>query len=414
MPDQTQTLTTVAEEILTDHLRYPVRITSVDALKTDKNYVARCYIDNINRDTPASVIVKQSQRNDKTTDSTTDAFYWFLNEWAGLEFLTGLPSTFTFGPRLLASRQDQHMIILEDLGDHPSLQDILFDDTTPVHVGEKALIDLAVYLGQMHAATAGKQHELETIRTMLGSFTPPVEDSSRDIRQDIPALQAFLTSIGLNPPSHFYTELESAQAAIHNPGPFQTYVHGDAAPHNFVYIDSHLKLIDFEFARFNHALVDMVCLRMAFPSAYRGRHAPPYLVSKFEAAYRAELHAQIPAAADDTLFQLGVVQACAHWTFSKIVPGLDVLRNEIETPGAIYTSQSDVTPEQATYGVQSYITYLRAFIDTAQTFDHLATTYTVLQSLLDVLQNHWPDVKPFPYYPIFQSADRNEPLQAGL
>ena len=108
-------------------------------------------------------------------------------------------------------------------------------------------------------------------------------------------------------------EMKTVAAFIAAPEPFLAYTHGDPIPMNALPVGDERKLFDFEFGEFRHALRDGIYGRVCFPTWYHINRMPNDVVEKMEIAYRAELAKGCPEAADDTLFFVSVVEACAYW-----------------------------------------------------------------------------------------------------
>src|SRR5258708_19389484 len=108
-------------------------------------------------------------------------------------------------------------------------------------------------------------------------------------------------------------ELTGLSATLHNRGPFLTFVQSDAAPDNCLWHGEHLRLIDFEGARYTHALLEGVYCRMPFPTCWCVYRMPEAIMQRAEAAYRAELAQACPAAADHTLFSPRVTLPSTYW-----------------------------------------------------------------------------------------------------
>ena len=101
-------------------------------------------------------------------------------------------------------------------------------------------------------------------------------------------------------------------------------MHADACPDNCLLLVDGARLIDFEFGRFHHPLIDGACLRLGFPSCWCARSIPEAIVDRGEAAYRTALAAGCGWATGD-VFDRALVEAGAYWTvgmFAWAMPGL--------------------------------------------------------------------------------------------
>jgi phosphotransferase family enzyme len=278
----------------------------------------RCEVRGDGERSPRSVIVKRvrllgSQRYDPSdTDPPSPAFRLF-NDWAGLEFLSGLAEE-RLAPRLIAADRKLGYLVMEDVG-----QDDLGNVLQQGNLGraETAAHQLASTLGRIHVASLGRRSDFEAIRNRLGPQPPqrhklPCTEEwfakmSSDLLTDLAALR-------VEPLPGFESELAEVAAAISQPGPFLAYTHGDPCPDNLRLADSEAVLIDFEFGRFRHVMTDAVFPRMLFPPTGGQVHRlPDALVDDMESLYRAELVKGCPAAADDLVFRKAILDACAFW-----------------------------------------------------------------------------------------------------
>src|SRR5262249_17518841 len=108
-------------------------------------------------------------------------------------------------------------------------------------------------------------------------------------------------------------DLAAVIAELTDPGPFLAYTHGDPCPDNDLLVDGALKLVDFEFGAYRHALIDGVYGRICFPTCWCVNRLPSSVAQEMEAAYRTALSQSCPAAADDRAFAHGIVAACVYW-----------------------------------------------------------------------------------------------------
>lgn len=109
---------------------------------------------------PGSVIVKVC-RPEVHKRSEPERLH---NERAALEFLASIGSA--VGPRLLAADDEAGILVMEDLGAGPALEDLLVGGDPSA--AEHGLVTFAGALGRMYAATAGP-----------GRGVLPVEEETR-------------------------------------------------------------------------------------------------------------------------------------------------------------------------------------------------------------------------------------------
>ena len=370
-------LLSAAEAALSKKFGRNVQLGDVESLSEEdrRNLLLRCR--DVNGGSPASFIIKKG---------SADARH-FLNDWAGAEFLSGIlraPRT----PRFYGGDQDLEFFILEDLGVHRSLVEPLLDEGASS--AERALLALSSCLGSVHAATIGHAAAFERILQRRGPqaeiFAPPLTGLAERVRP----LEPCLEGLGIRCGTGFHAEVAAVIAAVESPGPFLAYVHGDPCPDNVFWKGEELRLIDFEFSGFGHALADAAYGRMLFPSCWCANRIPADLVSRMEAAYRTELVTGCTEAQDDGMFESALTAVCAFWLLSTLC----------RLPAAL---EADRTWGIATMR-QRVLARLEAFVMTAQEFDRLPAMRGTASRLLELLLEAWPDAAPLPLYPAFDRA----------
>ena len=218
-------------------------------------------------------------------------------ERAALEFLATLG--LEVAPRLLAADEEAGLLILEDL--HPATP--LSDDVTP-----EGLRAFARALGVLHASTAHAPDQRADDRDNGGGF-------ARLWREAVGR-----TGIPLTAPAA--TDVERILAALADPGPFLVFSSGDAGVNNFLYRDGRGWLIDFEFAGFRSAFVDVSALYVPGPMWLAV--ADP-AADGTEAAYRTALASAVPEADDDRRYGAGIAGAALAYAIARLhrLPLLD-------------------------------------------------------------------------------------------
>lgn len=240
----------------------------------------------------------------------------FFNEWAALEFLSELGLDPPVAPAFFGADRAGGVLVMEDLGDGECLADVLLrHEAAPA---EDALVGLARTLGRMHAATVGRTEEHRRRRAELG---PPGGEAVIAAEDLAPRFLQAVAHYGM-PLGAAEQELDDIVAGVAAPGPFLGFVHGDIGPGNEQIVDGRSVLVDFATAGGRHVLLDAVCGRMSFPSSWCARRLPGDVPAMMAAAYRAELVAGCPAAADDSMVSAEALRACAYWLVETVAVAL--------------------------------------------------------------------------------------------
>ncbi|MBI3158286.1 MAG: phosphotransferase [Chloroflexi bacterium] len=340
---------------------------------------------------PESVILKQFNQQ----DDDPWAKRRFRNEWAALEFLSGLG--LQLAPTLLLGDPATNLMIMEDLGNRPTVQDLLFDPASSI--AEEALLELGTCLGRLHAATAGREEAFAALQTRLGALAAE-SDSSLDLRSRWESIEACFVALGLPLTGDFIQAAAEMEAWLHGAHPLRALVHCDAGVHNFLWMDPNVRLMDFEFASYECALLDVVPARLGFPPSFRSRRVPPRLVARLEANYRTELGKAIPAAWEDDVFQNALVEACAHWSLSRI-EGLwrNYLKLVIEEGEERARETVGVHDERLVSYRNKVFTYVSGFVDAAAELERAGALRKPLKALLGEFRKLWPEIALIEVYP---------------
>jgi len=377
-----------AERLLSNELGRQVRLGEVASL-TDKgrrNVVLRCR--NLSGGAPSSFIVKQVIAENYDPRNTTS---WdvrrFLSDWVGAEFLSTILNVPRCSPRFYAGDRASGFFILEDLGPHRSLVEPLLEEDAAS--AGTALLAFATCLGKLHAATRSHSAHFERLCHDLSPDAGLVAWTSTEFQERIKLLQAGLERLAVPSEAAFLQELETVSGAIDRPGPFFTYIHGDPCPDNVFLSGDQVHLIDFEFGRFGHALIDATYGRMMFPTCWCANRLPQGVISRVESAYRAELVKGCPAAEDDSIFETALVRVCAFWLLNTLGWQLQGALREDRTWG-IATVRSRL------------LARLEAFLAIAGERGQLPAVRGMAERLLGVLRERWPEASPLPLYPAFE------------
>jgi thiamine kinase-like enzyme len=343
---------------------------------------------------PSSVILKQITTTTFNTGGAAEGeSQRFLNEWATLEFLTEEVREGRFGPRLLAADRANQLVILEDFGEQPSVLSILRSEDR--EMASHALRTLGQFLGRMHAAGHGKGEHFYAIQSKYGT-TSPFSDSNLNFGERLDDLRDSVAGLQLEVPGDFYDAVTGLEQAIHDPGnPFHTFTHCDAGPHNFLYMDGEIQLLDFEFSDFEYGLCDVVSARLGFPHLATNNAVPLEVVEQLEASYQIEFSKAVPEAADNQTFQHAIVNACAHWVLSRWL-GLwgHLLKERLAIGEEAALEKTGVAPGDIKAYLSGQLLLLENFVVAAQKTGHQPQIQIAAQSFHDYLRNEWPDLNP--------------------
>jgi hypothetical protein len=377
------------EKLLSTRFEGKVRLDHAGTLRSSgRSKVNRFHVIEGPQYAPQSVIVKEAVAVGREVydQALPGGPAWRLfNEWAGLQFLTETCDDASPAPRFYAGDRDRGLFAIEDLGESRRLDQALLGDD-PVYA-EKMLVAFAATLGRMHAATIGKQAEFERIRNGLG----PRESAQRgDGSERLATLLRNIAQVaGVEPVLGLDEELRIVTKNLAETVPFFAYLHRDPCPDNCLIAHDGLKLIDYEFGGYGHALSDGIYGRIHFPTCWCVNRLPEHVPLKMENAYRAELIKGCPEAADDERFYRAVVEACA----ACLINAHNALTLLGDNQWGISTMR------------QRALLRFDIFWKMSEEYGHLKSVGATVRAIAKKLRAQWPvEADAMPYYPAFRTS----------
>ncbi|HZI09495.1 MAG TPA: phosphotransferase [Myxococcus sp.] len=202
-----------------------------------------------------------------------------LDEWTGLELLGRY--NLAVAPGLIAGDAATRLLVLEDLGTGPSLEDLL--NASDARAATGGLLAVARLTAQLHARTPRMQGDFDLLRhTLSPRPTRARIDNARYLLDHKDRLSRWLASTGAHEAPGTQEDLEVLARELADPGPFLTLTHGDMAPGNTVFTSGGPRLVDFEYCGMRHALHDALMWLLAVPF-------PDELISRADLTYRITL-----------------------------------------------------------------------------------------------------------------------------
>jgi hypothetical protein len=393
-----RTLMQQAERLLSDLNGAPVTLSAPQALRENhRNSILRCRVQGIPE---TSLILKaevgENEHAYRPENDVAGSPAWrFFNEWAGTLFLNRQGGPPPHCARLIAGSRTHGILLLEDLGDEPSLASVVQEDD-PTRA-EAALLSYAAALGRMHADTLGARAEWRRVRQEIGGTEAEREPEGRNWMRENVALFGEVCFSLIQPASNFDAEALQVQQILDVPGPFDAFTPQDACPDNHRLMpDGSLRFFDFEGATYRHALLDAAYLHTPFPTCWCVNRLPKDLPVRLETAYRTELRRGCEAADDDALFGRHLAAACAYWTISTVSWGIKGDLEEDHTWGLASTRQR-------------HLLRLDNFVAISQRFGQFPALAETCGNLGGKLRSLWPpEANQMPVYPAFRSEARRE------
>jgi hypothetical protein len=242
-----------------------------------------------------------------------DARDSFTAEAAGLEFAM-------VGPELLAVDMDHPLIVMTDLGEAPTLADVLLGDDA--QAARDGLFSWARGLGRLAMRSVGREDELHELRSRYGSHTE-VSSTLRGMDK-VPKV---LARVGITPPDGLADDIAELGKLADDGYP--GFTPGDTCPDNNLLTPSGLRFLDFEGAGFPSVFLTAAYCRMPFSSCWCVFRLEPALAAQVEEAFRAELLPAYPGLSDDDLWHAGMRRGVAAWTVRTMLVVPDAIAGDM-------------------------------------------------------------------------------------
>lgn len=378
----------VAERVLSEAWGVTVELAREEGLGgSNRSHVYRYAVRSESPDVPESVIVKRAATVGSESyepDAPHGPAWRLFNDWAGLQFLTELAGPSSPAPKYYGGNRNVGLIVLEDLESGAQLDQLLLGEDRTAAVD--GLMALMTALGRMHAMTIGRREAFDKVRDSLGPRQARPEPD-RAVAEQKRKLREFTEAAGVSDRSGLTADFEALELFLDEEGPFMAYSHRDPCPDNCLVVGSEMRLLDFEFGDYRHALLDGVYGRMHFPSCWCVNRLPVPVYGQMEQVYRHELAKGCPEAADIELFERAVVEASAWLLLPTLSPAL--------------------LKEDARWGIsttrQRALVRLDRFAEASAAVGHLELLGATARDLATALRQQWPsEADEMPLYPAFR------------
>jgi len=390
-PETFNVLTAEAERMLSDSFGSQIRFTYVERLSEPdrRNLILRC-LSTPTGNFPSKFIIKKVEADVYDPDNPNS---WdtqrFFSDWIGSQFLSSLGGEASHGPQFYGGNRDLGFIILEDMGQHRSLvEPLLHEDAASA---EAALLRYSTRLGKLQADTVNKYRLFEKLFHSVSSSGRSFAAREQKIEERIQKVQTLMDALRVPLDAATLQELQEIRSAVIDPGSFLAYIHGDPCPDNVFDNNQQMRLIDFEFGHFGHALIDATYARMIFPTCWCANRLPQSMVMQIESRYRTELIKGCSEAQEDNIWEHALVTICGYWLLNTLGWHLEPALKEDQDWGRASLRQR-------------ILARLEAFVITSEEFGRFQAVHETADRLRDTLGERWPETQSLPLYPAFQGA----------
>lgn len=284
----------------------------------------------------------------------------FANECAGL---TRLPAAFR--PELVA--QGETLVVMEDLGDGPSLADVLLG-TDPV-AAERGLLAWADALGAVLAP----------------SLRHGRRDEPLNLDAEVANIVEVAADLGVTPPD-LRGDLAVLTAPFDDETDWFAFGPSDACPdNNRLYPDGSIKFFDFEGASWRHAASEGAYTRAPFCTCWCVGALPDGMTAQMEAAFLAALG----ATGNDEMHKMIGASAIAY-----VLQTLKYFRYFLEADQPVAPPGVDAPSS----GRQ----YVHARMRMVAGYDAYPALAGFCAEIADAMATKWPACTPLPLYRAFR------------
>lgn len=290
---------------------------------------------------------------------------WYA-ELAALQFL----NESKLSPRYLGHDLENGLIVMEDLGNAPLLEDFL--QGTDGRAAEKALEQMAVLVADLHGFSYGRSAEYQKIIDQL-----PQDAVSHNLSQSefylgwVSKLESWLEEkAGLKLPETARLECRQIAERLARPEKFEVFTHGDLAPSQIIYTTSGPKLLDFEYAGFRHGSYDTISWQIICPY-------PAELIKKLNKVYQGQIKQFITGTIDEQEYTKDYLAYCC----------LDLFRTLLYLLPVVWEEDKAWAPGLS--GRQGVLYKLQVFSDYSREVKQGKALVEYLNKLQEILLERW-------------------------
>ncbi|GAA1978923.1 phosphotransferase [Amycolatopsis minnesotensis] len=218
----------------------------------------------------------------------------FAQEAVSYQLFTALSPDERMCPELLAHDGKHRVLVIDDLGDAPTLRDKLHG--RDARGAERSLLSWARSLGRLHASTAGREADFNALLRRLGGPVKGEDAMPVLATAQLPALLDEL--FGVATPESVRQRAERCAEHARSLS-YRAFSPVDLSPDNNLVTTGGVRFLDFERGLVRNALVDAAELRVPFSSGTGALALPAGMSEAMVAAWRAEVSSVWPVLADE-------------------------------------------------------------------------------------------------------------------
>jgi len=245
----------------------------------------------------------------------------FAQEAVSYQLFTALAAEDRMCPELVAHDGEQRVLVVDDLGRAPTLQDKLHG--SDARGAERALLSWARSLGRLHASTASREADFNALLRRLGGPARGGDTAHELACAQLPALLE--KTVGVAVPEEIRVQVERAADEARSMS-FRAFSPVDLWPDNNLVTSDGVRFLDFERGRVRNVLVDAAYLRVPFASSPESLALPAGMSEAMVAAWRSEVADIWPQLADDEVLSRYLLDGQLLWVWTTTWELLHALR----------------------------------------------------------------------------------------
>ncbi|GAA1221481.1 phosphotransferase [Prauserella alba] len=268
---------------------------------------------------PRTLVIKHYP--DEPADGEDDAF---AREAASYQLFTALSADDRTCPEILAHSADHRLLVIDDLGRAPTLQDKL--SGSDARAAETALLSWARSLGRMHFSTANREADFNALLRRLGKAQsggqaePSAPPACDPVEAATEAPVVLGEELGIDTPVDVAAAAQRAAEQARSAA-FRAFSPVDLWPDNNLVTGDGVRFLDFERGRVRSALVDAAHMLVPFVSGPEPLALPRGVSEAMITSWRAEVADLWPSLAEEETLdryladaaQLLVWEATCRW-----------------------------------------------------------------------------------------------------
>lgn len=292
-------LVATAATVMRRRFAAPVSLQQPVVIKNaTRSLVLRCAVQWPSDHGPVDSVIVKHMRTDLARGFT---------DWASLAFFAGIPEAHRLVPRFLGGDAEHRLFVLEDLGGSATVEDVL--RTSDTKSAQSTLRSLAVTMARLQAATFGKESAFAAVRRDLPFAGDGRQTEAENWLHNWEQITGWFRALDCAIPDGLMGCAQDIAGLYANPGPFLSFSHGDPAPTNNHVSGGHVRLLDFEYGAFRHALYDLTGWNVLCP-------LPAAVIDQMSDVFRTEMARTNPVFQDDAQYRYAWAALSAHRAMS--------------------------------------------------------------------------------------------------